>query len=58
MTPAPRLLVQPRETLLKEALSPFADNPPRGIDTGSNYVIGQAISGKEDDLRANYVAIR
>jgi hypothetical protein len=57
-TPAARSFLQTRESLLEEPLAPLADDLARGIEPGSNLLIGEAPCGVEHDSRTNYISIR
>src|SRR5712692_6284724 len=53
-----RTLDKPEETLFEEALSPFGDDLPAGIEAPGDLVIAEAIGGQEDDLGADDLSIR
>jgi hypothetical protein len=57
-SPASRLLFEAREALVKEAVAPFADNLPRGIQARRDDIVGETLGGQQDQLRADDVSIR
>jgi hypothetical protein len=57
-SPAARLLLEAREALVKEAVAPLADNLPRRIQALRDDIVGEALGGQQDQLRADDVAIR
>jgi len=57
-SPAARLLIEAREALVKEAVAPLADNLPRRIQALRDDIVGEALGGQQDQLRADDVAIR
>tara|TARA_B100000959_G_scaffold131904_1_gene138252 strand:- start:297 stop:566 length:270 start_codon:yes stop_codon:yes gene_type:complete len=57
-TPASGLFLQPREAVLEEAMAPFADDLPRGIEPCRDLVVAQATRREEHDLGADDISIR
>src|SRR2546425_8504581 len=48
----PGLFLQPRESLLEEALAPLRDDLARRVEASGDLVVGQSLRGVEDDLGA------
>ena len=48
--PAAWLLFQPAESFFKEPFTPFADDLPRGIQPGSDFVVIETPARVQDDL--------
>ena len=44
--------LQPAESFVKEALAPLADDLAAGIQTGGNFIVGDAFGGQENHLGA------
>ena len=57
-SPAAGTLVEPRESLLDEALPPLADDLPRRIEARGDLVVAQPLGGVEGDLGAQDVPMR
>jgi hypothetical protein len=51
-------LVKARETFLKEALAPLADDLSRRIKAGGDDVVAETEGCEEDDLGSNDIPIR
>jgi len=56
--PAARLLVEAREAVLKEAMTPLADDLPWRIQARADLVITEAGGSQEHDLGADDITIR
>lgn len=56
--PATRLLVEAPEPVLEEAVTPFADDLPRGVQARADLLVAETTGGQEHDLRADDVSIR
>jgi hypothetical protein len=54
----PGKILQPRESLLEEALPPEADDLPACAEPIGDLLIGKAPVGEEDHLCANNLIIR
>src|SRR6059036_92885 len=57
-SPAAGLFIKACQAVLEEALAPFADDLPRGIEPCSDLVIGEPQGSVEDDLGPHDVSIR
>src|SRR5215468_8094603 len=57
-SPASRLFLKAKHSVLKEPVAPFADDLARRIETGGNDIVAEPVGGEQDDLRADNVSIR
>jgi hypothetical protein len=57
-TPAARLLIEAREAVLKETMTPLADNLAGRIQARADLVIAEAAGREEHDLGTNDIPIR
>jgi hypothetical protein len=57
-TPAARLLVEPREAVLEEAMAPLTDDLSWRIQPGPNLVVAETGGREEHDLGADNITIR
>jgi hypothetical protein len=56
--PAAWLLIKPREAVSEEAMAPFADDLPWGIESCRDLVVEQSSRSEEDNLGPNDISIR
>jgi hypothetical protein len=52
------VLLQARQSIFEETLSPQADDFPPGVEASGNLIVGPTIRGEEDHLSANHFKIR
>jgi hypothetical protein len=57
-TPAARLLVESREAVAEEAMSPLTDDLSWRVQANANLVVAQAGCCEEHDLGADDITIR
>jgi hypothetical protein len=57
-TPASRRFLEAGQTVLKEALSPLADDLTREVETRGDDIVSEAGRSQENDFRADDVSIR
>src|SRR5207245_11518298 len=57
-SPAPRLLVEARQTGQAEPFAPLADHLPRCVEARGDGIVGEALGWHKDDLGTNHAAVR
>jgi len=53
-----RAFFQSSQTLLEETFTPHANHFTSGVQATGNFIIGEALSGKQDDLGTKHLEIR
>jgi hypothetical protein len=56
--PAAWLFLKPREAVSEEAMAPFADDLPWGIESCRDLVVAQSGRCEEDNFGSNDISIR
>jgi hypothetical protein len=51
-------VLQPRQPLFKESLSPPADNLPSSIQAFGNLIIAETFGGEQNHFRSKHLKIR
>jgi hypothetical protein len=57
-TPATRLLIEPCEAVVKEAMAPSTDDLAWRVQSRADLVVAEASCREEDDLGADDITIR
>jgi hypothetical protein len=57
-TPAARLLVEPREALVEEAMAPLTDDLSWRVQSRADLVVAETGGREEHDLGADHITIR
>jgi hypothetical protein len=58
LAPASGFVLEARQTGHGESLAPLTDDLAGRVESRGDYIVGKTFGGEEDDLGANYIAIR